>query len=108
MDVLSADYITVDDNNNSEKLQSLGVMNDTDDGFAVYAINKVNPGQPRWLSVRNASEPQITVPSFPPGTTQQKIKTALEDLAGPIYGVYQYCTTLNSAFACWALIAGMN
>jgi hypothetical protein len=29
-------------------------------------------------------------------------------VAGAIYGVYQYCTTLNSAFACWGVIAGMN
>jgi hypothetical protein len=28
--------------------------------------------------------------------------------AGAIYGVYQYCTTLNSAFACWSILAGMQ
>jgi hypothetical protein len=41
-----------------------------------------------------------------PGTLGQAVHT-LEYLAGPIYQVYQYCTTINSAFACWGVIAGM-
>jgi hypothetical protein len=109
MDIVSADYLTVDDNNNSEGLQKQGAMNDTDDAFAFYAIGTLAAGsRPRWISVRNASEPQINVPPFPPGTTPGKIIDTLKGIAGAIYGVYQYCTTLNSAFACWAVIAGMN
>lgn len=109
MDVVSADYLTVDDNNNSEGLQPLGIMNETDDAFAFYAISLLPAGkQPKWLSVRNASEPQITAKPFPAGTSQTKIIDALKSTAGAIYGVYQYCTTLNSAFACWGVIAGMQ
>ncbi len=107
MDILSADYLTVDDTENLEQLQSLGVLNDTDDGFAVYAIHKMTAKTPKWISVRNASEPQITDPSFGSGVTiAEKIKQ-VKSLAGSVYGVYQFCTTLNSAFACWAIIAGM-
>jgi hypothetical protein len=29
-------------------------------------------------------------------------------MAGTVYGIYQYCTTLNSAFACWGVIAGLS
>jgi hypothetical protein len=97
MDVVSADYLTVDDVHDSEGLEALGIMNDTDDAFAFYAISTLPTAkQPPWLSVRNASEPQIVGPV-----------DKLASLAGAIYGVYQYCTTLNSAFACWAVVAGM-
>ena len=32
---------------------------------------------------------------------------ALAGIAGRIYGIYQYCATLNSALACWGVIAGL-
>src|SRR5262249_29514730 len=107
MDIVSADYLTVDDKLNSEKLQALGVMNDTDDAFLFYAISKMQGKKPKWLSIRNASEPQIVVPAFPPGTTPGAIVNKLKGVAGSIYGIYQYTTTLNSAFACWGVVAGM-
>jgi len=34
------------------------------------------------------------------------LKPALVISTGTIYGIYQYCTTLNSAFACWGIVAG--
>ena len=107
MDIVSADYLTVDDKSGAEGLQPLGIMNDTDDAFLFYAINKMPGAKPAWLSVRNASEPQIDVAPFPPGTSQSAIIDNLKRVAGSIYGIYQYCTTLNSAFACWGVVAGM-
>jgi hypothetical protein len=108
MDIVSADYLTVDDSNDSEGLEQLGIMNDTDDAFAFYAIDTLPAaGRAKWLSVRNASEPQIVAAPFPPGTSQTVIVDTLKGIAGAIYGVYQYCTTLNSAFACWGVIAGL-
>jgi nucleoside phosphorylase len=100
MDIVSADYLTVDDSNDLEGLQALGAMNDTDDAFAFFAISQMAEAKPKWVSVRNASEPQIVAPA---GSSQETIKS----LAGSIYGIYQYCTTLNSAFACWAIVAGL-
>jgi hypothetical protein len=106
MDIVSADFLTVDDSTNNEKLQNEGIMNDTDDAFAFFALGELGAGkQPKWLSVRNASEPQIVDPGL--GQQSDPAK-ALSGLAGAIYGVYQYCTTLNSAFACWGVIAGMS
>jgi Phosphorylase superfamily len=107
MAVVSADYLTVDDNHDSEGLQPLGIMNETDDAFLFYAIDQLAGTKPEWLSVRNASEPQIIVPPFPPGTPKQHIINTLKGIAGSIYGIYQYCTTLNSALACWGIIAGL-
>jgi hypothetical protein len=107
MDIVSADYLTVDDDNDSEGLQALGIMNDTDDAFAFYAIDQIGASKPAWVSVRNASEPQIVAKPFPAGTSSQTIIDDLKSTAGTIYGIYQYCTTLNSAFACWGIVAGM-
>jgi len=107
MDIVSADYLTVDDNHDAEGLQALGVMNDTDDAFLFYGISQMSAPKPQWLSVRNASEPQIVAQPFPTGTSPTKIIDTLKGVAGSIYGIYQYCTTLNSAFACWGVIAGL-
>jgi hypothetical protein len=106
MAVVSADYMTVDDNHDPEGLQALGTVNDTDDAFLFFAISGLTGPKPAWLSVRNASEPQI-IASIPAGTSSAAITSKLAGLAGRIYGIYQYCTTLNSAFACWAVIAGL-
>jgi Phosphorylase superfamily len=100
MDIVSADFLTVDDSTDLEGLQALGAMNDTDDAFAFFAIAQMSGAKPKWVSVRNASEPQIVAPA---GSSQDTIKS----LAGNIYGIYQYCTTLNSAFACWGIVAGL-
>lgn len=109
MDIVSADYLTVDDTNDSEGLQPLGVMNDTDDAFAFYALSMLSAdSRPRWLSVRNASEPQISAKPFPAGTPPTQIVDSLKSTAGAIYGVYQYCTTVNSALACWGIVADRN
>jgi hypothetical protein len=109
MVVVSADYLTVDDDHDSEGLQALGIMNETDDAFAFYAISLLDAAtRPNWLSVRNASEPQIVAQPFPPNTPPTEIVDELKGIAGTIYGIYQYCTTLNSAFACWAIAADLN
>jgi hypothetical protein len=109
MDVVSADYMTTDDNNNSEGLQSLGIMNDTDDAFLFYAVSKIPAAKrPKCISVRNASEPQMVHAQFPHTTTPTEIVNILKDMAGTVYGIYQYCTTLSSAFACWGVVAGIS
>jgi hypothetical protein len=109
MDIVSADYMTTDDNNNSEGLQTLGIMNDTDDAFLFYALSKLNAStRPKTISIRNASEPQMVHAKFPSTTSETEIVNILKSLAGTVYGIYQYCTTLNSAFACWGTIAGLK
>jgi hypothetical protein len=101
--------LTVDDDHDSEGLQALGIMNETDDAFAFYAIGLLAADKrPSWLSVRNASEPQIVAQPFPPNTPPSEIVDKLKGIAGTIYGIYQYCTTLNSAFACWAIAADLS
>ena len=82
-------------------------MNDNDDAYAFFAIDQMpEADRPGWLSVRTTSDPQVTVPPFPPSSPQSKIRSTLSTIAGTIFGVYEYVTTINSAFACWAIIAG--
>ena len=107
MVTVSADYMTTDDNNNSEGLQTLGIMNDTDDAFVFYAIQQMSVAkQPKFISVRCASEPQVEHAPFPSTTSQAEIIKILKGIAGSIFGIYEYCSTLNSALACWGVIAG--
>ncbi len=107
MAIVSADFLSVDDTSNAEGLQPLGIMNDNDDAYAFFAISQMPAGsRPAWLSVRNASDPQVAVPPIPAGTTKSQVIKELSSLAGAIFGVYEYVTTINSAFACWAIVAG--
>jgi hypothetical protein len=107
MTVVSADFLSVDDRSDAEGLQALGIMNENDDAYAFFAISQMPASQqPQWLSVRNASDPQVVAPPFPAGTSQSQIIKQLSSLAGAIFGVYEYVTTINSAFACWAIVAG--
>jgi hypothetical protein len=108
MVILSADYMTTDDTSNAEHLQPLGIMNDTDDAFVFFAINQMPEAKrPHCLSVRNASEPQIEHSPFPSSTSPADVVDILKNIAGTIFGIYQYCTALNSAFACWGIVAGL-
>jgi hypothetical protein len=107
MAVVTADFLSVDDSTDAEGLEALGVMNENDDAYAFFAIGQMPAAQrPGWLSVRSASDPQVTAPPFPPGTSQSQITKELSGLAGAIFGVYEYVSTINSAFACWAIVAG--
>jgi len=107
MDIVSADYMTTDDTSDAEGLQPLGIMNDTDDAFLFYAIDQLGASKPLCISVRNASEPEVEHAPFPSTTSPTQIIDILKGIAGSIYGIYQYCTTLNSALACWGVVAGI-
>jgi hypothetical protein len=107
MAVVTADFLSVDDSSDAEGLEPLGIMNENDDAYAFFAISQMPAGQqPQWLSIRNASDPQVVVPPIPAGTAQNQINKQLSSIAGAIFGVYEYVTTINSAFACWAVVAG--
>ena len=99
MNVLSADYFSIDDSHDTEKLQEIGIMDDMDDAFVAFAVGKLPAAsRPKWLSIRNASEPQI--PFMP------TVK-AMKDQASEVYDTCGYHTSLSGGFACWAVVAGM-
>jgi hypothetical protein len=99
MNVLSADYFSVDDSHDTEGLQELGIIDDMDDAFVALAIEKADTAEkPRWLSIRNASEPQL------PYSADEAVT---KDTASKIYDSCGYHTSINGAFACWAIAAGL-
>jgi nucleoside phosphorylase len=68
-------------------------MDDAALGLACVGLS----APPPWLSVRNASDPQMNLPSL----AEEKLKAA------DVYREYGYYTTTCSAIACWAIIAGL-
>ena len=99
MNVLSADYFSVDDTHDTEGLQEIGIMDDMDDAFVALAIKKSGVANtPKWISIRNASEPQIQYASK---------ETDEKRVASKIYETCGYHTSMNGAFACWAVAAGV-
>jgi hypothetical protein len=101
LNVLTADFFSIDDSHNSEGLEQIGVMDDMDDAFVAFAIDqmKTPPARPKWLSIRNASEPQIPFLGK---------MSDMKDQASQVYMTCGYHTSLNGAFACWAVVAGMS
>jgi hypothetical protein len=65
-----------------------------DDGAVAVAISEI-PDPPKWVAVRNASDPQMGG-----GSLQDQKKQAEQ-----IYVRYGYYTTVCSALVCWAIIA---
>lgn len=67
-------------------------------GDAVLGLvaQELGLGAPRWVAVRNASDPQIQSD----GLSEKAAATK----AAQIYERYGYWTTIPSAIACWALI----
>jgi hypothetical protein len=83
-------------------------MNDTDDAFLLYAVGKMPAAKrAKYISIRDASEPQWFIRNFRRLLKRARSSTFLKNMAGTVYGIYQYCTTLNSAFATWGVIAGL-
>lgn len=67
-----------------------------DDAAVALALEELGEGAPAWVAVRNASDPQMGTGSL----AEQKAA------AERIYEKYGYLTTICSALACWAIIAG--
>jgi hypothetical protein len=68
-------------------------------GDAVLGLvcDELGADAPRWLVVRNASDPQIN------GLLPEDVQAMW---AVWFYEQYGYWTSLSSAIACWAVIAG--
>jgi hypothetical protein len=69
-------------------------VEEMDDGAVALALSEL-PDPPKWIAIRNASDPQMGG-----GTLEEQKKQAAE-----IYSRYGYYTTVCSALACWGAIA---
>jgi nucleoside phosphorylase len=95
--VLTTDFFGFDTSNNHFGLRGLGDVAEMGDAVLGLAASQMGASAPRWLAVRNVSDPQIKADGL---TLKQQA-----DMAGTIYKGYGRWSTVNSAIVCWALIA---
>jgi nucleoside phosphorylase len=102
-DVETVDYFAFSDTDDSygvAKNDPNARSEEMDDGVLPVALSLMSPPNTTpWLSIRNASDEQI---SSSIGTLEQQAKVASAE-----YLKYGYWTTVNSAIATWAVIAAL-
>jgi hypothetical protein len=93
--VLTTDFFGFDTSDNHYGLQGLGDLSEMGDAV-LGLVGKQMTMPPRWVAVRNVSDPQIKAE----GTlTEQAV------LAAQVYKAFGRWSSICSAIVCWALIA---
>ncbi|HVS36148.1 MAG TPA: hypothetical protein VMS17_11255, partial [Gemmataceae bacterium] len=95
-DVATTDFFAYDDTDDSFGLQGLGSAVEMGDAVLGMVIQKLGGSAPKWIAVRNISDPQMDTKGLTPEEVRRK--------AGQIYERFGYWTTIPSAIVCWALI----
>lgn len=95
-DVVTTDFFAYDNSIDTFHLQKLGSAVEMGDAVLGLVCNEMGTAAPDWYAVRNASDPQID------GTLSKQEQI---QMAARIYEKYGYWTTVESAFACWAIVA---
>jgi nucleoside phosphorylase len=95
--VLTTDFFGFDTSNNYYHLQGLGDVSEMGDAVLGLVCSKMKGRVPRWVAVRNVSDPQIRAD----GMTLSQQRT----LAAQIYKGFGRWSSVCSAIVCWALIA---
>jgi nucleoside phosphorylase len=93
--VVTTDFFGFDTSDNHYKLQKLGDVCEMGDGILGLVALELGKSAPRWLAIRNVSDPQIKAE----GTLRQQAHTA-----GVIYKGYGRWSSVCSAIVCWASI----
>jgi hypothetical protein len=94
--VLTTDFFGFDTSDDHYKLQGLGLVSEMGDAILGIVMSKLGATAPRWLAVRNVSDPQIKAE----GTLREQAQ-----VAATIYKGFGRWSTVCSAIVCWALIA---
>jgi hypothetical protein len=94
--VLTTDFFGFDTSDDHYRLQGLGSVSEMGDAVLGLVMSRMGPGAPRWVAVRNVSDPQIKAE----GTLREQAH-----LAGQIYKGFGRWSSICSAIVCWALIA---
>jgi hypothetical protein len=93
--VLTTDFFGFDTSDDHYKLQGLGDVSEMGDAILGLVMSKMS-SPPRWIAVRNVSDPQIKAE----GTLKQQAQVAAQ-----IYKGFGRWSTVCSSIVCWALIA---
>ena len=94
--VLTTDFFGFDTSDDHYRLQGLGSVSEMGDAVLGLVMSRMGPGTPRWVAVRNVSDPQIKAE----GTLREQAH-----LAGQIYKGFGRWSSICSAIVCWAPIA---
>jgi hypothetical protein len=94
--VLTTDFFGFDTSDNHYGLRGLGAVSEMGDAVLGLVAAQMGDEAPRWVAVRNVSDPQIKAE----GTLQDQA-----NLAAQIYKAYGRWSSVCSAIVCWALIA---
>jgi len=94
--VLTTDFFGFDTSDNRYKLQKLGDVSEMGDAVLGMVMSKMGTTTPRWVAVRNVSDPQIKAE----GTLSEQAQVAAQ-----IYKGFGRWSTVCSAIVCWALVA---
>jgi Phosphorylase superfamily len=93
--VVTTDFFGFDTSDNHFKLAGLGNVSEMGDAVLGLVAGEMGTEAPRWVAVRNVSDPQIKAE----GTIQDQAK-----LAAQIYKGFGRWSSVCSAIVCWALI----
>ena len=93
--VVTTDFFGFDTSDNHFKLQGLGNVSEMGDAVLGLVAKDMGAKAPRWLAIRNVSDPQIKAE----GTLKQQ-----EQVAAQIYKGFGRWSTVCSAITCWASI----
>jgi len=103
--ILSTDFFEFGTSANADELFEIGCgmeMGDAALGLAVEGM----PNAPKWAVLRNVSDPQINGDLWR-GNKQNRALDMQAHWAVWYYEAYGYHTSVNSALATWAIIAGL-
>jgi len=95
--VVTTDFFGFDTSDDHYKLQGLGDVSEMGDAVLGLVAEDMGDQAPRWVAVRNVSDPQIKADGLTP-----KQQAAL---AAQIYKGFGRWSSVCSAIVCWALIA---
>ena len=95
--VVTTDFFGFDTSDNHYGLKGLGDASEMGDAILGLVANEMGEKAPRWIAVRNVSDPQIKADGM---TLRQQAA-----LAAQIYKGFGRWSSVCSAIVCWALIA---
>ena len=94
--VVTTDFFGFDTSDDHYHLQGLGDVSEMGDAVLGLVASRMQTKAPRWIAVRNVSDPQIKAE----GTLKQQA-----EIAAQIYKGFGRWSSVCSAIVCWALIA---
>ena len=94
--VMTTDFFGFDTSDNRYHLQGMADVSEMGDAVLGLVASRMGDKAPRWVAVRNVSDPQIKAE----GTLRQQAQ-----IAAQIYKGFGRWSSVCSAIVCWALIA---